>query len=109
MPKDTGYDVGYGKPPASSRFRKGVSGNPKGRPRKSPEFTIEKGVPIPRKHSAVYDAITALSRADVGDSMLFPSDVSRGAINAAMRQVGRGWATSRTDGTGVRVWKVREP
>ena len=26
-------DVGYGKPPFSSRFRKGKSGNPKGRPR----------------------------------------------------------------------------
>ena len=26
-------DVGYGKPPASTRFRKGRSGNPKGRPR----------------------------------------------------------------------------
>ena len=27
------YDVGYGKPPAMTRFRKGQSGNPKGRPR----------------------------------------------------------------------------
>jgi len=27
--------VGYGKPPESTRFRKGVSGNPKGRPRGS--------------------------------------------------------------------------
>ena len=26
-------DVGFGKPPASTRFRKGQSGNPKGRPR----------------------------------------------------------------------------
>ena len=26
-------DVGYGKPPASTRFRRGQSGNPKGRPR----------------------------------------------------------------------------
>lgn len=28
------YEVGYGKPPASGRFRKGASGNPAGRPRK---------------------------------------------------------------------------
>lgn len=27
------YQVGYAKPPAHSRFRKGVSGNPAGRPR----------------------------------------------------------------------------
>lgn len=27
------YEVGYGKPPASTRFRKGQSGNPKGRPK----------------------------------------------------------------------------
>jgi hypothetical protein len=25
------YDVGYGKPPLHTRFRKGQSGNPKGR------------------------------------------------------------------------------
>ena len=29
----TSYEVGYGKPPASSRFQPGRSGNPKGRPR----------------------------------------------------------------------------
>jgi hypothetical protein len=27
------YKVGYGKPPSGTRFRKGVSGNPGGRPR----------------------------------------------------------------------------
>jgi uncharacterized protein DUF5681 len=27
------YKVGYGRPPLHTRFRKGVSGNPKGRPR----------------------------------------------------------------------------
>ena len=28
-----GYPVGYGKPPMHTRFKKGESGNPKGRPR----------------------------------------------------------------------------
>src|SRR5208283_3066093 len=29
------YDVGYRKPPPQTRFRKGESGNPKGRPRRT--------------------------------------------------------------------------
>jgi len=31
--KNIGYQVGYRKPPASTRFKKGQSGNPKGRPK----------------------------------------------------------------------------
>ncbi len=30
------YDVGFGKPPVAHRFRKGQSGNPAGRPKRSP-------------------------------------------------------------------------
>lgn len=35
MTESKKYDVGYKKPPHSGRFKKGVSGNPKGRPRNS--------------------------------------------------------------------------
>jgi predicted site-specific integrase-resolvase len=35
------YEVGYGKPPKCTRFQKGVSGNPKGRPKKAPDFDAE--------------------------------------------------------------------
>ena len=37
MPSDQtrDYEVGYGKPPRRSRFKKGQSGNPRGRPRGS--------------------------------------------------------------------------
>ncbi len=31
--KKAGYDVGYGKPPKTTQFRKGKSGNPRGRPK----------------------------------------------------------------------------
>jgi hypothetical protein len=35
------YEVGYGKPPKDTRFKKGSSGNPKGRPRKTLDFDLE--------------------------------------------------------------------
>jgi Family of unknown function (DUF5681) len=40
------YEIGYGKPPRSKRFKAGVSGNPKGRPKRrlSPLVEILKNV-----------------------------------------------------------------
>ena len=35
------YDVGYGKPPQHTRFKKGCSGHPAGRPRESTNVTSE--------------------------------------------------------------------
>jgi len=34
----SGYQVGYGKPPRHSRFQKGRSGNPRGRPKRAQSF-----------------------------------------------------------------------
>jgi hypothetical protein len=36
--KTEDYEVGYGKPPESGQFKKGVSGNPSGRPKKASDF-----------------------------------------------------------------------
>nr|WP_306262013.1 DUF5681 domain-containing protein [Pararhizobium sp. IMCC21322] len=33
LPDNADYEVGYAKPPQSSRFKPGMSGNPKGRPK----------------------------------------------------------------------------
>ena len=33
LPDNDDTDVGYGRPPKRNRFRKGQSGNPKGRPK----------------------------------------------------------------------------
>jgi hypothetical protein len=35
------YEIGYGKPPKSSQFKKGVSGNPLGRTKKASDFGSE--------------------------------------------------------------------
>ncbi|MGB9419053.1 MAG: DUF5681 domain-containing protein [Acidobacteriaceae bacterium] len=35
------YEVGYGKPPRNTQFQKGVSGNPRGRPKKALDFDRE--------------------------------------------------------------------
>jgi hypothetical protein len=35
------YEVGYGKPPKSGQFKRGVSGNPSGRPKKASDFGSE--------------------------------------------------------------------
>ncbi len=41
MSKRSEYEVGFGKPPRETRFKKGQTGNPKGRPRGSKDRTFQ--------------------------------------------------------------------
>jgi len=67
------YEVGYGRPPMKSRFRKGVSGNPKGRPRR---MTFARA-----KRLALQEAYKLITVRDAGDEAFrLP------AIQAVMRQ-----------------------
>jgi hypothetical protein len=54
IPRETPYEVGYGRPPLHSRFKPGQSGNPRGRP-KGPRSidqvlrqALDRRVPDPR-------------------------------------------------------------
>ena len=49
----TDYEIGYGRPPQSGKFKAGVSGNPKGRPRRKPlpiADTVEAVLSTPMKY-----------------------------------------------------------
>jgi len=51
MPTDrkSDYEVGYGKPPLHTRFKKGQSGNPRGRPRGSKNMATLVGEALDEK------------------------------------------------------------
>ncbi|WP_170482814.1 DUF5681 domain-containing protein [Ruegeria arenilitoris] len=83
MSKDKNDDVGYGKPPKAHQFKPGQSGNPKGRPKGSPNL-----LKLISKHAAkkvaVIEAGTEkkMARMDVVISAMF-NKASKGDVPAA--------------------------
>jgi hypothetical protein len=49
MQPERDYEVGYGKPPQHTRFKKGQSGNPRGRPRGSKNLATLVGAALDQK------------------------------------------------------------
>jgi hypothetical protein len=52
MARDSGHhDGGYGSPPKPSQFKKGTSGNPRGRPKNAPSFKADLAAELQEKLS----------------------------------------------------------
>ena len=117
MPKD--YEIGYGKPPEHSQFKKGQSGNPKGKPKgcrnfstdakkvaKLPTRIIQDG--IPKTVSSQYAALLRLrEKALAGDPRSLDRyiDIVRTYNDDEVAEVAA--ALSATDREIVNAFKVR--
>ena len=58
----TGDEIGYAKPPRNTRFRKGRSGNPKGRPpgrKKEPPYEAVLGQMVTVREDGIERRVTA--------------------------------------------------
>lgn len=93
------YEVGYGKPPVATRFKKGQSGNPNGRRKRTPQSEIEdlfmKEYLRPVKvregdRVQTMPAIQVIMRAEISKGVKGSGPAQRSVLRTA-RQIGREW------------------
>lgn len=104
-PDDPDYPVGYGKPPQASRFVKGQSGNPKGRPPKpkSAELTVIERVanevcgsimlrgkkrPLTLEEGLLRKAIAAAVQGDLKEAALLHDEEMKQSRDEIQRRTG---------------------
>ncbi|ANK81871.1 MAG: hypothetical protein TEF_14505 [Rhizobiales bacterium NRL2] len=80
------YEVGFGKPPRSTQFRKGQSGNPRGRPKKPKPRPIELA-DAPSDYFLEQEAYRLLRFRENGEEVELPASqaVVRSAIMSALK------------------------
>jgi hypothetical protein len=93
------YEVGYGKPPAATRFKKGQSGNPKGRRKRTPQAEIEELFikeymrPVKVREGdrvQTMPAIQVIMRAEINKGVKGSGPAQRSVLRTA-RQIERDW------------------
>ena len=84
------YKVGYGKPPRNTRFKKGVSGNPTGRPKRKSSIKKEPmSAPMTSGAKAVRDELTRLvpvQDAGASKTMVMPQAAIRQLAHLAFKE-----------------------
>ena len=97
MTNDDSENVGYRRPPMHSRFAKGKSGNPSGRPKASPSFASDLAAELQRPHE-VFENGTPVR---VSKQLAVIKSLTAKAIDSDMRAATVLLATMRHYGVGT--------